>query len=231
MMRSYKLPDGTDFNVLNPDEARFFYEQIFLAHAYTQHGIKLEDDAIVFDVGANIGMFALYVHQHVKNPRLFAFEPVTEVFQVLLANMAKHAINAQLFPCAPGASNGEATFTLYVHEDVITQRPPEAPPSEGRAVQMRSYRVPVRPLSEIIAEAKVDRIDLLKIDLARAELEVIRGVGDANWSKIRQVVVELDDTDGRLAALRSLFGVLGFQVEANQDPTYAKLWTLFARRA
>jgi hypothetical protein len=42
------------------------------------------------------------------------------------------------------------------------------------------------------------RVDLLKIDVERAELEVLNGIEQSDWSKIKQVVMEVHDTDKRL---------------------------------
>jgi FkbM family methyltransferase len=263
-MKTATLPDGLELHYLNLEEMKFLYEEIFVAKTYLKHGVTLRDGACVIDVGANIGLFALYVHRTFKNTKILAFEPVPEVFEILLANAAHHVIDAQLFPCALGAAAGQATFTFYVNNSVMSgmhadgsadratseaffdaKNPAvaaeaKANPAVGRHVdgmfnrmlKAREFTVPVRPLADVIAEAKLTTIDLLKIDVEKAELDVIRGVGDANWQRIRQVVVEVHNTEGRLDALRSLFGVLGYQVVVEQDPMLARtnIWTLYGVR-
>src|SRR5690606_10253133 len=49
---------------------------------------------------------------------------------------------------------------------------------------------PLRTLSDVIAEEHVERIDLLKIDVEKSELDVLSGLHDDDWRKIRQIVVE-----------------------------------------
>ena len=49
----------------------------------------------------------------------------------------------------------------------------------------------------------VTRIDLLKIDVEGAELDVLLGCG-AKWPIIRSVALEAHDRDGRLDAIESL---------------------------
>lgn len=58
----------------------------------------------------------------------------------------------------------------------------------------------------------LERVDLLKVDVERAELDVLRGVRREDWLRIRQVVLEVHDVDGRLAAVQELLqGTAGFR--------------------
>ncbi len=47
-------------------------------------------------------------------------------------------------------------------------------------------------------------VDLLKVDVERAELDVLRGIADGDWPKIRQLVMEVHDVNGALGAVREL---------------------------
>ena len=263
-MKRTTLPGGFDAFYLNLDETRFVYDEIFTDRTYLRHGIALGDGACVVDVGANIGLFALYVHRHVHRARIVAFEPVPEVFEVLKANVELHQIDARLYPCALGAGPGEATFTFYPHNSVMSGLQADddgdrattraflgnknptlfddarAQPAIGRYVdtmvdrlfKSTTFACPVRTLSDVLAEAAIDRVDLLKIDVEKAEHEVIAGIADHDWPKIRQVVVEVHDTAGRLAELRARLAGLGYATEAEQDPVLAgtSIWNLYARR-
>ena len=55
------------------------------------------------------------------------------------------------------------------------------------------------------------------------ELEVLRGVGSAQWSMVKQVVAEVHDHEGRLAAVKSLLGKAGFKVTVEQEEMFATL--------
>lgn len=52
-------------------------------------------------------------------------------------------------------------------------------------------------------------VDLLKVDVERAELDVLRGVADEDWPKIRQLVMEVHDLNGSLSAVRDLLDAKG----------------------
>ena len=51
----------------SPEEASFLYNEIFEQQVYLQHGIAaaLTNGAIVFDVGANVGLFDIFLARSV----------------------------------------------------------------------------------------------------------------------------------------------------------------------
>ena len=58
---------------------------------------------------------------------------------------------------------------------------------------------------------KVERIDLLKIDVEGAELDVLAGVEDEHWPLIRQISMEVEPMNKRhLPALCERLRSLGF---------------------
>jgi hypothetical protein len=100
-------------------------------------------------------------------------------------------------------------------------------------LQKQSFACELKTLSQVIAENRVERIDLLKVDVEKAELDVLRGIEAADWPKIRQVVVEVHDLADHLRSITDLLERQGFQVVAEQDPDLpgSGLYTLSARRA
>ena len=65
-------------------------------------------------------------------------------------------------------------------------------------------------LSRVIAECGIDRIDLLKVDVENAELDVLLGISDADWAKIGAVVLEVHDLADRQAVIERLLARHGF---------------------
>lgn len=109
-----------------------------------------------------------------------------------------------------------------------------------RAMVARSFRdveqVPctIRTLSDIVRDHAIERIDLLKVDVEKAELEVLRGIAEADWPKVQQVVMEVHDIDGRLAAITDLLERNGLvHVLAEQEPALrgSNVYGLYASRA
>ena len=91
----------------------------------------------------------------------------------------------------------------------------------------------LRTLSSVIEEHKVKRIDLLKIDVELAELDVLKGINDEDWPKVNAVVVEVHDIDGRLAAMQSLLsahGITEHTVVQENEMKGGHIYNLCARR-
>src|SRR5204862_5688706 len=82
----YRLPNNMAVVQQNKHETDFFYQQIFVDQTNFKHGITLHDGACVFDVGANIGFFTLFVQQLWQNVRVYAFEPIPAIFDTLRIN-------------------------------------------------------------------------------------------------------------------------------------------------
>ena len=248
-VEEYLLPGGLAVLCPSRSELRHFVEGIFEHRSYFQHGIALEPDSVVFDVGANVGIFSLFVHVECPSSRILAFEPVPPLHQLLAANLTRHGVRARTYPFALSRTSGRALVTYYPQSSGMSSLHPDA--AEERALletvianQIRRGESELGPLiahaddyfrerlrtevfgcrvatvSEVLAEAGVDRIDLLKIDVQKAEADVLGGIDEADWPRIRQVVVEVHDTDGRLSALADLLESHGFRVTAEQDPLY-----------
>lgn len=91
----------------------------------------------------------------------------------------------------------------------------------------------LRTLSEVIREFGIERIDLLKVDAEKSELDVLRGIEPEHWPLIRQVVMEVHDIDGRLDEIRTLLARHGISaVVTDQEPALrgSNVYDLYARR-
>ncbi|WP_459650160.1 FkbM family methyltransferase [Kitasatospora sp. Ki12] len=260
--RTYQLPNGMTVFHQNRSETDFVFEEIFTNLEYLRNGITLPQDACIVDVGANIGMFTLFASVQVPDARIYAFEPIPPVFDSLRRNVELHGVNATVFDCGLAAASGEETFTFYRHNTVISSSLTTATQAHEMVrsylrnreeltengvvtgdelvdelvdarMDSEQFTCRLRTLSEIIDEEGIDHIDLLKVDVENAEYEVLKGIDRRHWSRIRQLVVELHDVDGRLAEVEGLLTSLGFEVLAEQDNRLLRdiqLYNLYAIR-
>jgi len=79
-------------------------------------------------------------------------------------------------------------------------------------ITLHSKKVKCRlsTVSDIIREHDIDEIALLKIDAEMAELDVLRGIDQEHWPRIRQVTMEVHDIEGRIEVVRELLAQHGF---------------------
>ncbi|BAZ20907.1 beta-ketoacyl synthase [Kalymmatonema gypsitolerans NIES-4073] len=247
--RRYKLPNNLEIAYQSKAEVDYLYEDIFNNQVYLKHGIKLCDNSCIFDVGANIGMFTLFVSQQCHNPTIYAFEPAPPLFEILRFNTNLHEVNVKLFNLGISKEAKTATFTFYPHSSAMSSFYAEKEEEKEvlKAIMFnqlesgmsgmeqvmeytdelleerfkeQNFTCQLKTLSEIICEQQVERIDLLKIDVQKSELDVIQGIRYQDWEKIKQIVIEVHDTDGRLESITSLLKKQGYNVVAEQEDLY-----------
>jgi natural product biosynthesis luciferase-like monooxygenase protein/FkbM family methyltransferase len=221
----FKLPNGLVVAHHSAFQTTAIYREIFGDEVYLKHGITLPDDACVFDVGANIGLFTLFVHDVCRNAKVFAFEPIPPTYELLRKNVDLYGLDVNLFGCGLSDKSEMAAFTFYpeasglsgrisnVEEDkritksIVSSWLQQVAPDQAMLpgseldelveeyLKSESFMCPTRTLSEIIRENGVERIDLLKIDVERSELDVLAGIEEEDWKKIGQVVIEVQDKE------------------------------------
>jgi FkbM family methyltransferase len=76
---------------LNEAEARGTLHEICTDKLYFQEGVSISPGDIVFDVGANIGVFTLYAAK--QGAHIYAFEPIPSTFEVLQHNIHLHGFD------------------------------------------------------------------------------------------------------------------------------------------
>ncbi len=88
--RSVRLPNGLTVYALSANDTVMVYRDIFEDDCYRRHGVTIRDGDCILDIGANTGLFILYLNRISTSARVYAFEPVPEIFQVLRRNVEAH---------------------------------------------------------------------------------------------------------------------------------------------
>ncbi|HEX8962863.1 MAG TPA: amino acid adenylation domain-containing protein, partial [Rhodocyclaceae bacterium] len=237
------LPDGAPVAHLNRNETDYIYHEIFELQAYLRHGIRLADGDCIVDAGANIGLFTVFANRVARDLTMFAFEPNPAAYACLKANAEAWGTRVKCLP--HGLSRDECTAELTFFEgmsllsgfyaDVATERDvvkhyvanqqavaeaaleAEIDALIDARMSSRTVTAQLRTLSSVMAEEGIARIDLLKINVEKSELDVLQGIAAGDWAKIRQLVIEVD-RDSNLDAIVALLGEQGYEVIVDQDP-------------
>ncbi len=241
-----RLPNGMAVAELNRNETDYIYREIFEHRAYLRHGITLREGDTVLDVGANIGLFSLFASLARPGVRILAFEPNPHLQPILRANLALFAPGALALEVGLSDRERSAGFTFFpgfsllsgLHADAAAETRVVKSFLENQALsgseeaaslakeaealletrfEGRTLEVRLKALSEVMAEHRIERVGLLKLNAEKAELEVLQGIGEADWERIDQAVVEVDLRE-HLAPVVTLFETHGFEVFVDQDP-------------
>ena len=60
-MRQLTLPNGDKLYYIDKLTALDVYDEIFNDNDYLKYGVEVKDRDVVFDIGANIGLFSLFI--------------------------------------------------------------------------------------------------------------------------------------------------------------------------
>ncbi|GMU64013.1 MAG: methyltransferase [Acidobacteriota bacterium] len=254
-MERILLPNGMDFYCLNRNEALLLYSDLFEERSYFQHGVAIRPGDTVVDVGANIGLFALLASLEAPDVRVLSLEPLPPIYSVLRANFELHGIAGEALPLGIGPREQQVTFTFYPQNSALSGQYAQPEQEKELIVRLLRNRFPamtpaglevlatrglggeahegrIRPLSAVLHDTGVTRVDLLKVDVEKAELGVLESIDEADWKGIAQVVVEVHDISSRLRRVREMLESRGFEVHSRQGPNFANtdLWDVFAIR-
>jgi FkbM family methyltransferase len=109
----FRDPQGLEILHFAEAETKFVYKEIFEDRIYFRHGITLAKGDCVWDVGANIGLFTLFVQENFEDVQVHAFEPSLQIHEILAANTARYGQRVITHRCGIAGQEREATFTFY----------------------------------------------------------------------------------------------------------------------
>ena len=243
--KRYKLPNNMAVAHLNKHETDFTYQHIFEYQTYLKHGITINNKDCIFDVGANIGLFSLFVNQVCIYPRIYAFEPNPVVFKILEANASLFGSRIKVFQLGMAEATKTATFTFFqgssiqsgfyvnadkektVAKEVIMNQQNVDVIDMAEFVEETDYMLDQRftpedftaqltTLSSVIEQKDIDCIHLLKINVEKSELDVLNGIKDDDWEKIEQIIVKVD-LQNTMNPITSMLLEKGFDVVVDQE--------------
>ena len=266
----YRLPNGMTVQGLSETDTLSIYRDLFRDHCYLRQGITLREGACILDVGANTGLFVLYLNTILTKARVYAFEPIPAIHAVLSHNLRDHdQLQAEAYNVGMSDQKGRANFfyypgfsqasTMYPDgsarrarsgRDFVISQIPTLPAALAclllrlpawlksmAAEVVRRYSLTCRrvscelwTLSQFLRKERIERVDLLKIDAERSERQILAGLDDADWKRVRQLVIEVHDGSEATREMLALLRARGFRATVEQNPGVPDLDLVYAIR-
>lgn len=169
--------------ILNYENERLSGEYSFI-NKLTKY---LNEDAVILDVGANVGRYSNQIAKLKPETKIYAFEPHPKTFKVLEKNARLNGYTALQFACGQKPTklklydyderDGSSHASLYkdVIQDFYNSNPTE-------------HLVEAIDLDSFVAEKNIKNIALLKIDVEGNEYAVLQGLKRSVENDIIEII-------------------------------------------
>jgi FkbM family methyltransferase len=198
------------------DVSNFTVKGHYFAHVpyepETTHAILnlLEPGGTFFDIGANAGYFSVLAALRVgPKGRVWAFEPNPTVRQQLGRHVEINDITDRVtIDDIALADRDEDDVEFFVscwpeNDGISSLTPAPETVARGGLRADATIRVRVRTFDTWMLSARVDRIDLMKIDVEGAELQTLKGMESAfDAARPKRIICETPRESDAVAFLR-----------------------------
>jgi FkbM family methyltransferase len=200
----------------------------FQRHVYDNKFIRLAEDAVIMDIGANVGIMSLKFAKGSPNGKVYAFEPTHYALQKLERNLNLNeelgqlvvTINSFISSKEQKASQIKAFSSWRVDRKIGDD---QHPVHGGKA--MSTEGVPITTLDDFVEDQAIDRIDFIKIDTDGHEFDVLSGARQS-IRKFRPIIIfelgqyVMEERGISFMDYEQLFGDLGYSMSdaANNKP-------------
>ena len=155
---------------------------------------------IIFDVGAHKGEFSSNILKYFRSPKIYAFEPQSEIYLELKKNFYK---SKNFFPYNKALSDknkkkrlninmksSTSTFSRYNKNSKWRKFKEFLLTGSKKSSFLRSEIVNVVSIDSFCKKRNIDKIDLLKIDTEGHEAKVLKGATRMLKKNIRYILIE-----------------------------------------
>lgn len=196
--------------------AEFFSPEAFIVDEFPDR-----EPAVIYDIGANIGVSSLFFGARYPQATIYGFEPLPANYEICSMNY-QNLNQARAFPWALGSSTRTATFEFEANNNRGGRLATSSAVNSESSTQ--SISVEVFTIADVIREKQLGSPELLKIDVEGAELEVLKGIGN-HVASVKAIHLETHGPGLRAECLRWLrdngFSVVG---EREDLPGYGSVW-------
>lgn len=144
------------------------------------------DVRCVMDVGANVGVTALYFSRIFPNAAIYAFEPAPDNFAVLQKNVA-NCDRIRAFNFALGAK--DEMLELFASDNPINFGGYSLHAAGSNTT--KRIQIPVRNVATVLAELGLTKVDVLKVDTEGAEWDIVTAFPEDVIARASYVTGEL----------------------------------------
>lgn len=240
--KTFQMPDGSYVYHLNTHETKMIFQEIFIDDIYFKHNLKLPKKPYIFDIGANIGLFTIKAKIKYPNSNIFSFEPSPELHKLLFLNTKGFNSTVKTFRCGISDHNKKVSFYYFPDYSIMSsffqktikdEQTIQAGIKNSSKTSNKNSKIISKRLLEnfeqlncqtislsyFIKEKKISKIDLLKIDAEKSEIDILKGIASKDWKKIKNIIIE-SHTQDNLKFILALLKEKGYKIKVHQETSF-----------
>jgi FkbM family methyltransferase len=189
-----RMRDGVRLTFESREEVKVFW------NVYVRLCYQVDpDDRVIFDVGANIGVFTAWAGSVAPNARIFSFEPWPPSYARLVRHVEANGLGDRV-TALNVALGGEAGTRHMGGSDVDSpnRRIDLHAAGAGAAPAETGVAVECRTLADVLDELGVAELDLLKMDIEGGEYETLLTTPTSVLRRIKSINLEYHEVPADL---------------------------------
>ncbi len=193
----YKCHDYSCYAVVMPSFEKWMWSYL-----------KIPPDGVFIDVGAHVGKYSIALGRRLRRGLVVAIEPMPSNIKTLVEAIKLNGLG-NVVVVSKAAWSTNTTLNLYI---------PEAGSVGGSAKHTGSLKIEVEAetIDSIVSRLELSRVDLIKIDVEGAEIEVIKGSINTINKYNPKIIVEVWRDNEKI--FRELMMRLGYICETISIP-------------
>ena len=186
----------------------------------------MQSDDIFYDVGANVGLYAIYAAKF-RKCQVCAFEPEAQNYALLMENISLNDLQGKCLPACLAIARETAmgklrvryltksgAYNLFRIKDGQTAESVKATESHDAGFDQLMLGI---SLDDLVAKHDLPSPTHLKIDVDGIEPEIIAGGLEVIRSTVRSVLIELNAKSPADLAIIDQLANLGFKAKSSRS--------------
>lgn len=170
-------------------------------------------EGIFVDIGAHIGKYTILVGKKLNGSgKVIAIEPEKNNFKILKKNISLNKLN-NIHAINVGCFSENKKTKLFIDREGTGAH------SISNQISKKYEEIDVRKLDDVLSQLKIKKVDLIKIDVEGAEVNVLKGSLKTLKKSHPKIIFEALDKN-TLSEIRSLLKKLNYRIKKINKTDY-----------